>query len=249
MAHPIYIASMSIALLGAALTGADAAQQTDTPPPASEQGMGMDAALDEIMAELTKAGPKRPDWNKGGADIRAEVTAAPGGSRQNYILTTDKAGSRTLTIVDGRGAADIIPSNWEKVVSIGKPPIGDITTDLTIGQLEGPYYFAGTQGRRRVGDAYCTSGPMSGTVYKDRNGSSDMDLPKAMAQAIFERMFEQFESMNACFRYDRDGDGFRTSNYLEDGSSLPKVDETIGERLQIVPAAPVDKLLTPPKSN
>ena len=228
---------------------ASASIARDDPPgsKAADQGLGPQAVMDEIIAEMKKPGPKRADWSKGGIDVRGLAAAAPGGTRQNYILTTDKGGSRSITVVDGAGATGIIPANWKEVVRIGKPPTGDITTDITIGSLDQSYYFAGTQGRRRVGDAYCTSGPMSGVLYMDKNRPPETELPEDMLKAMFEQMFEQFEALSSCYRYDADGASFRTSSFLEDGSTLPVVDETVGERLQIVSAGPVDQLLAPPK--
>lgn len=237
----------ALALSALLLSGIALAQTGQPGSSAADQGLGMQAVLDEAIAEMKTPGPKRPDWDRGGVDVRALVSAAPGGVRSNYILTTDKSGSRTVTVVDGAGKTGIVPAQWKEVVRIGRPPTGDIVTDLVIGALDEDFYFAGTQGRRRVGDAYCTSGPMSGVVYVDRRKAYKVEYPPEILKPMFEQMFGQFESMTSCFRYDRDGHAFRISNFLEDGSTLPVVDETLGERLQIVPAGPIDELLAPPK--
>lgn len=239
----VSLIAMAFAAIGAP---AAIAQRNEPSSPASEQGLGVDGMLDEAMAELLKPGPKRPDWHKGGVDLHSLIAAAPGGALQNYILTIDKAGSRSVTIVGGRGAADLLPPSWKQVIRVGRTPVGDIDSDLTVGHLDGPYYFAGSQGRRRVGDAYCSSGPMSGVLYRDQDSDAATQLPEAMLKAVFEQMFARFESMTACWRYDRDGEFFRTSSFLEDGTSLPVLDETIGERLRIVPADSLAKLLAQP---
>ena len=47
-----------------------------------------------------------------------------------------------------------------------------------------------------------------------------------------------------CTRYDADGAAYRLRAFLPDGRSLPQLDD-VGERLRIVPAAPLESLLRP----
>jgi hypothetical protein len=50
------------------------------------------------------------------------------------------------------------------------------------------------------------------------------------------------EDQVVCSRYERSGDGWVSRAFLPDGRSLPALDDA-GERITIVPAAPVDELL------
>lgn len=222
-----------------------------TPPDhaaALEQEQAFQAILDAAMTEMMRPGPKRQDWNQGGVALHSSVEAAPNGSEQNFILSVDKDGDRTLIIPGATDATGYVPAGWQPVLRAGSGIGGGEATDVTFGHLDGQSYFAGAQARKRVGDAYCSTGGMVGVLYRDSKRRIASALPKGSVEALFAMMIKRFEKQTICWRYDPDGDGYRVSHFLEDGQSLPALDEA-GYRARLVPAAPVDQLLGPPKKD
>ena len=203
------------------------------------------ALFEAAAAEVMRPGPKREDWSRGGVDLYAVIDAAPGGAQRNYLLVTDKDGERSLSIVGGTGPA--LPARWQIVSRTGSPPPAGIPSDTAVGSLMPPYFFTGTQGRRPVGDAFCSAGAMSGTLYRD-TGGGESTVPQPMVQLMFDQIVKQFQDSTVCWRYDRDGDSYRATYYLEDGRSLPGMNEA-AEQLRIVPADSVEKLLGEASAN
>jgi hypothetical protein len=232
--------SASILLLGGSATAAP----TDNPA-ALSQDQASQAILDMAMAQIMRPGPKREDWNKGGADLHSIAQAAPGGSTRNFILSIDKDGDRSLMISGATDPSGFVPADWHPVYRTGSGVSGGEPTDVTFGHLDGQSYFAGMQARKRVGDAYCSTGGMVGVLYKNPKPSTPSELPKGAAEALYSMMVKRLEKQTICWRYDPDGDSYKVSHYLEDGQSLPALDEA-GFRVRLVPAAPVDQLLAQP---
>lgn len=203
--------------------------------------------MDAAMAELMKPGPRNDSWNKGGVDLHSLVAAAPGGQSRNYILSVDKDGDRTVTVSGAGDSAPLAPAGWQAGTRTGSDVGGGDAVDLTFGRLDGQSYFAGTQARERVGNAYCSVGGMLGVMYTDGESPANSELPQGMIDTMFAMMVRRFEKQRICWRYDRDGDGYRVSHFLDDGQSLPALDAA-GYRVTIVAAAPIDRLLASPSN-
>ena len=230
--------SISILLLGGSAT----ATPTDNPL-ALSQDHAAQAILDTAMAQLMRPGPKRVDWNQGGVDLHSVAEAAPGGAVRNFLLSTDKDGDRTLMISGATDATGFVPAGWEPVYRTGSGVSSREPTDVTFGRLDDRSYFAGVQARKRVGDAYCSTGGMVGVVYRNPKPAKESQLPKGSVEALFAMMVKRLEKQTMCWRYDRDGESYRVSHFLDDGRTLPALDEA-GYRVRLVAAAPVDQLLT-----
>jgi hypothetical protein len=235
-----FIFAVSVLLLA----GPASANPTDNAAVLS-QAEEAQAILDTAMAQLMRPGPRRADWNRGGVDLHSVAQAAPGGEARNFILSTDKDGDRTVMISGATDATRFVPADWKPVYRAGSGVSSGEPIDVTFGRLDGQSYFAGMQARKRVGDAYCSTGGMMGVLYTDPKPVADSQLPKGAAEALFAMMIKRFEKQTICWRYDPDGDGYLVSHYLEDGQSLPALDEA-GYRVRLVPAAPVDQLLKEP---
>lgn len=240
MARSSRIAVRFLILAATAVPGsAGFAQAPDSQP--QEPPPEVAALFEAAAAELMKPGDKREDWNRGGTDLYGLVAASPGGAQGNYLLSIDKDGARSLTIVGGAGPA--LPPRWQVVSRTGSAPPAGAPSDATVGGLMPPYFFSGVQGRRRVGDAFCSSGAMSGVLYRD-SAAQDSTVPQPMVQLMFEQIVKQFQTATICWRYDREGDSYRTTYYLEDGRALPGMNAA-AEQLRIVPADSLEKLLEP----
>ena len=206
-----------------------------------EQQLALQAAMDEISAELLKPGPKREGWDKGGVDLYQLVEAAPGGATRNYLLGIDKDGERTITIVGARDLS-LIPKQWQTITSAGSSTDVANSHSLSIGKLEGKYYIVGWDNVRRVGNAFCSTGSIGGKLYERPDTGVPGEMPPEMMPAFFAATVQMLEKRPFCWRYDRVGDRYRTSYFLEDGRTLPMLDGT-DEMTVIVPARSVETLL------
>lgn len=230
-----------LGLVAATLSaGAVEAQEQASLPPFAQPAM--EAVLDAAMAELMTPGPRRDDWNKGGADLYGLLAAAPGGTAGNYILSVDKDGDRTALVAGLDDPAKAAPASWKVAARTGSAAGGGDSVDVTFGRLDGQSFFAGTQARQKVGDAFCSAGGMAGIRYTDPTAPATSELPPGMVDMMFALMVKRFEKQRICWRYDRDGDGYRVSHFLDNGRSLPALDAA-GYRAKIVPAEPIDRLL------
>lgn len=207
------------------------------------------AAMDEVMAEMMAPGPKQDGWDKGGIDIYQLIEAAHGGTRNNYLLTVGKDGDRSVGIIRARDLGAIVPKEWKVVLRAGSSPTPADSDSLTISSLDGPFYYAGWENRRRVGDAFCSAGNLGGKLYESPNEAASSEIPRAMIPSLFEAIATRLEKHPMCWRYDRDGDGFKVTYFLEDGRTLPKLNEQ-GKRVIIIRTGPIEELIAaPPAGN
>lgn len=166
----------------------------------------------------------------------------PGGTKQNYILAVDKDGDRSVIIVAVEDVAGAIPDSWNVLHQIGERQPSDGTTYLTIAHLDGPLFFAAWDTLRRVGDGFCSGGGVGAELYETSGSAPTGELPEGMAHALFTAVVKRMQDRTVCWRYDRQADGYRVTYFLEDGRSLPTIDQ-FEERLTIVPAQPIEQLL------
>lgn len=198
---------------------------------------GMDAAIAEMMAP----GPRQEGWDKGGIDLFQLVESAPGGARQNYLLSIDKDGEKNVTIVRAGELGPFVPGNWKAVLHAGNSKQPEPQDDLTFGAVDGPFYLAGWDSKRKVNDAFCSSGRMGGHLYEGSAGKV-AEVPASLVPLLFNAMVRRLQDETLCWRFDRDGDSYRTSYFLEDGRSLPALN-AYEEKVMIVRSAPVEELL------
>lgn len=228
-----------------ALLGATAVASPGSEPAQVEEQQQFSAAIDAVFAEMMRPGPRQEGWDKGGVDIYKLVEAAPGGLSGNYLLMVDKDGERSILVIRAEDPNSLIPKNWKAQIHAGSSTDAAGAHTLVIAGLDGPFYMAGWENRRSVGDAFCSTGNIGGDLYEDVESKAAGELPRHMIPALFHATAAQLEKAQLCWRYDRDGDGFKVSYFLEDGRSLPGLTEA-GERVTIIRAGPIEQLLAKP---
>jgi hypothetical protein len=232
----IFIFSASLLLLA----GPASATPSDDPSQL-EQHQAFQAVMDEAMAEFMRPGPKQEGWDKGGVDIYRILDSDPGGRRQNYLLSIDKDGDRDITVVDADASGTYVPKSWTLVLREGQAQRQG-AANLTLGNLDGTFYIVGWDKERRHGDAFCSAGGLGGELYEASGEAAPPEIPRSMIPAVFSATVTRLKDASMCWRFDRHGDGFRVTYFLEDGSTLPTLN-SFEERVTIVPASVIEELL------
>lgn len=236
-------AAMALTLaiaMAAPLTAAQPANEPVTP----EELVAIDVTVDAAFADLMRPGPRQEGWEKGGVDVFAILAAAPGGASRHFLLSVDKNGDRQVKI---SGTSDLdahAPKAWKKLREFGTPSPSDVPRDVTFGQFEKQFYFVGSDGRRRSGDALCSVGPMFGQFYEFPERQVHDTLPLKIFEGLFEQLAKRLQDRTICWRYDSQGEGYRVSYFLEDGRTLPAM-TAHEEYMTIMPAGSIEQMLQP----
>lgn len=233
----------SLILLAAIGLSAPAALAAPAVPDSrSEQ---MEETLQQLFmqgfAELLRTGPVEANWSEGGVDLEAELAARPGGTAGNYLLSTDKNGDPGLDIWTNEPIARFVPTEWQLVDTRGdidrKLPGNAINLSIADG-----FAMVVRGNSRKVGTATCMGEIAGAQLYRVPGEPSADDLPEPIMIMIFRATIDYIAKQPICARYDRKGDGFVMRSFMDDGRSLPRMDEMEGGS-RIVAAAPVSELL------
>ena len=229
-------------LAGAALFALAAPAAAQLPAPeVQDEAQQLLAGLREMVAatraEMFAPGPEVPGWIQGGEDPDAALRRAGADDHVFMISSTD---GPAVVMLTRRPIADFAPSGWTIVDSYGSaatPPPNSFV------ELISPTPRSGVGPRassRREASVDCADPVANAILYEvpDAPASSrDDDMPIWFRIALLAA-----EDQAVCSRYERAGDGWTSRSFLPDGRSLPGLDDG-GERISIVPSAPVDELL------
>jgi hypothetical protein len=203
------------------------------------------AMLRQTVATMRESmygpGPAVAGWNVGGADPDSQARAA--GAETHWLHLTGGDEGPSVVMLTRRGIADFAPATWRIADSYGTGAAAIDNPFVQFAYLTPRYVLAVRAGGRRVGTADC-SDPISHAILYEVPGAAespaDEDMPLVFRIAILAG-----ENQVVCTRYDRDGAAYRLRAFLPDGRSLPQLDDE-GERLRVVPAAPLESLLRAP---
>ena len=220
------------------------AETPDSHPLPPEMLAAINDALADVEGKLFQPGPAQTGWNVGGPDLRSVVAGKPGGLAGNYLLSTDKRGELSVTIYTSAPVSQFLPQTWRRVTGVGNIDAGGSRNFLNFSQLEGPYRVVVRSAEKRVGDAYCESAMLGADLYVAPDADNSGVLPDAVARALFEGAVAMTSKYKVCEKYLESARGYGIRYYLEDGRSLPGMEES-QELLTIVPASSVEDLLKP----
>lgn len=228
-------------LLGTAVVPTAAAQE----PQLSEEQLKavIQGALADTEAKLFRPGDKVEGWNKGGIDLRGAMASKPGGLAGNFLVDVGKDGEVGVVVYTAAPVETFVPKDWKRLWRFGDINAAMPDSFLEFGHVDGPYYYVVRGSSKRVGDAFCGSGPNAGEIY-ETPGKAKGETPAGIVLLMFEAALNMTAKYTVCEKYEPSGNAFAVRHFLEDGRSLPGMDEQ-GDELSIVPALPVDRLLRP----
>jgi hypothetical protein len=229
--------------LAAQKPGAGAPPAAEPEAPSEEDMLAaLRGAVTAMRESIFAPGPAVQGWNVGGADPDGEARAA--GAETHWLHLTGGEDGPSVVMLTRRGIADFAPAGWRIADSYGTRAAALDNPFVQFGRLSPRYVLALRANSRRVGTADC-SDPISHAILYEVPGApespEDEDMPLLFRIALLAG-----EDQVSCTRYDRDGAAYRLRAFLPDGRSLPQQDDE-GERLRVVPAAPLESLLRAPE--
>jgi len=233
----------AIVLAAAGPAGAAAVPAQPGADQADEAGAlaAFEAAVAEIRATVLRAGERVENWDRGGADPDADARAL--GAETHFLLTSGRDGAGVSILTD-RPLADFAPASWRVVDSYGAAGESLAGAQLAFEALSARYTIGARARIWRQNDVSCWRGFSHALLYEVPGapaGPDDEQLP-----TLFRMLILALENETLCMRADGDRErGYAVRYFLPDGRSLTEFDDPT-ERVTIVPAAPVDRLLTPP---
>lgn len=199
-------------------------------------------AVDEIRTNLLRRGERVSGWDRGGDNPDAELRAR--GTERFYFLNRSDDGGVSVGIITDRTFSDFAPASWQVVDSYGSTREALPSPQLDFIPVSARYVIATRTQFTRRGDVDCTPGTSSALLYEVP------DAPRMPTDESIPMMFRlinlAMEGQEVCVRSEGDGTrGYRSQIFLPDGTALPELtDEGL---TTIVPAAPIDRLIVPPR--
>lgn len=223
-----------IAATLAAVATPAAAQETTGFPSLDD----MRRAVTQMRERMFTPGAAVPDWNRGGANPDADLRRA-GPDRFYYRLR--RAGGDGVVVLTDRPLASFVPAGWRAVDTYGDSAARVDNPVIQFEPLSARYVIGLRAGSARRGDTDCVDSIANATLYERPDvaaGPDDAEVP-----LYFRLTLIAGEGQTVCTRYEGDrAAGWRSRAFLPDGHALPQLDDE-GERITIVPAAPIDRLI------
>ncbi len=215
------------------------------PPAAAQETTGfpsveeMQRMVAQMREQMFTPGAAVPDWNRGGANPDAELRRA-GADRFYYRLS--KTGGDAVVILTGRPLASFVPEGWRVVDTYGDSSAAPENPVIQFETMSARYVIGLRAGSARRGDVDCIDGIANATLYERP------DAPRTAEDDVLPLLFRlsllATEGQTVCTRYEGNREaGWHGRAFTSDGHALPEFDDA-EERITIVPAAPIDRLIT-----
>lgn len=211
-------------------------------PSEAEMLAALRGAVASMREGLFAPGPAVAGWNVGGADPVSQLRAA--GAETHWLHLTGGDDGPSVVMLTRRGIAEFAPAGWRIADSYGTGAAALTDPSIQFGYLTPRYVYGARAGIRRLGTADCSE-PISHAILYEVPGAPESPEDADMV-LLFRIAILAGENQVVCSRYDRDGAAYRLRAFLPSGRSLPQLDDE-GERLRIVPAAPLESLLRAPE--
>jgi len=199
------------------------------------------SAVADARDEMYAPGPRVAGWDRGGGDPDSRVRSA--GADDHYLLQTGREGS-SVVMLTRRPIASFAPAHWRVADSYGSAEAPIDNPFVQFVALTPRYMLGSRANTRRVATADCSDPVAHAILYEvpdAPDSPEDEDIP-----FMFRIFLLASEDQIVCTRYEEEGEVWRPRAFLPDGRSLPQLDEPT-ERVRVVPAAPLETLLHPPR--
>jgi len=199
------------------------------------------AAVQQLRTFMLRTGETVEGWDRGGADPDGDLRRL--GADRFYMLNRGSDGAG-VTILTDRPLGDFAPAGWRIVDSYGSAGEALRSPQLDFQPLSARYVIGARSDISRVNDVGCARGFSHALLYELPGAPAtegDESIP-----TFFRMVILALEDQTICVRSDGTAEtGYTARFFLPDGRSLPAFDDP-SERITIVPAAPIDRLIEPP---
>lgn len=199
------------------------------------------AAVAQLRADILRTGERVENWDRGGADPDADALALGG---DTHFLLSSGGDGNSVGIVTARPLADFAPASWRVVDSYGAAGESLESPQLAFQSLSARYMIGARTQIWRQNDVSCWRNFSHVLLYEVPGAPASAD--DELMPMMFRLLILALEDQTICVRAEGDRErGYSSRYFLPDGRALPEMDEP-DERVTIVPAAPVERLVTPP---
>ena len=223
----------AVLFVGIAIPAA-AAQPTDPRSDAAYREL-----VGKIRAGMFRAGKRVAGWDRGGENPDAELRAA--GSDLFYYQMDKAGGVHEVALLTDRPIARVAPDHWRAIASYGSPTARAENAVVQFAPF-GPHHIialrAGTWRRR---DVDCIKGIAHAVLFaKPSAPAQPAESPPP--EFTLKVLFDAAAGQTVCSRYDGSRkSGWEVRHFLPDGRQI--VEKQLS-RMRIVPAAPLDTLIS-----
>ncbi|MEE4207000.1 MAG: hypothetical protein V2I39_11960 [Erythrobacter sp.] len=197
----------------------------------------MAAAIDPLVAELTRPGEIEKAWETGGIDILADFAAMEGGLGAFLLRDTDR---EVLSAIDLFAGAEPDISRFDSY-ALRPDPVGLVSERVFTGFFPGVWFETAHQ-REKRGNALCYSGHIGVTLHSEQP-VGEWDQDRFVEVATMFALIDRLASLELCTVYDRGADGSYVSRtYLPGGARLEALDAETTPALPM-PASALDAFL------
>lgn len=229
------LAFLAAVFLGTAAASPAGAQETTGFHSVEE----LQRLVTRMRTELFAPGATVAGWNRGGADPDAELRRA--GPDRFYYLLRQTSGEAVAILTD-RPLSSFVPEGWRVVDTYGDSSARVRNPVVQFEAMSDRYVIGLRAGSARRGDVDCVDAIANATLY-ERPGATRRDEDETIP-LYFRLILLAGEGQTICTRYEGNRQaGWRGRAFLPDGRSLPQLDDA-EERITIVPAGPIDRLVT-----
>jgi hypothetical protein len=191
------------------------------------------APVDTIIADMFRRGETVANWQRQGVNMRAILSALPGGADAHMSEATGRFGLSRVYPGDPP-VETLIPRDWFLVGRYGERGDGGVV-GIQIGRISPKVIMVARVGAEELGNASCTL-HMQTFLYADPTvPASEMDT---VATTMTMRMLPEFDRQPFCGIAEQSGPGVYLTRYFDrEGRRLPAQDAN-SPSFRIVPRAP-----------
>ena len=147
------------------------------PAPTADATTRYKALLEQVRAEMFRAGPAVPGWDRGGADPDLELRSA--GPERFYYLVEKKDGLREVIVMTDRPIAAVAPPDWRPVREYGSAKSPAEHTVIEFVPIDSWHVLAMRGGGRRLNDVDCMPGITHAILFERAGMPADADADRA----------------------------------------------------------------------